>query len=292
MVCVQTLPVINDSLPTGCTSEIDEEEVPSWRDKSETIIIFDWDDTLCPSSWISANRPALSYFRTPPNEKCFVEPLDRLQNAVVQLLEVAETLGKVVIITNAKESWVTTSCTNFLPKVLPQLASISQVYARDTWTMWETDEVRIRVQANAALCADDRPDCRNSTDYVERLSQVGVQLFPPHSDFEDEEPSLLWKVLAFGLEIKDFYSARPNQELSNVVSIGDADFERIATKTAVNSCSPGKSKRAKTVKLLDDPTIEEIILQLEKLITILPFVVRHNESVDLEIAKSDLPSYD
>lgn len=30
----------------------------------QTIILFDWDDTLCPSNWIRENRPATSFFQT------------------------------------------------------------------------------------------------------------------------------------------------------------------------------------------------------------------------------------
>lgn len=260
----------------GVAERIDQVD-NSWSDKSKTLIIFDWDDTLCPSSWISANRPRLSYFRTPPNDKRFVKPLDRLQNVVLQLLELATSMGKVVIITNAKESWVPMSCKNFLPKVLPTLSSIPQIYARDTWAAWEEMSTKRSTVAKSPK--------------AELLSQVGVKLFPPHMDLQDEDPSLLWKTLAFGVELTDFYE--PKQSWANVVSIGDADYERVATKNVVKWCSPLlKKKRAKTVKMFDDPTIEELILQLEKVITILPLVVKHNESIDIEIKPHDLPAFE
>eukprot|EP00397_Hematodinium_sp_SG-2012_P008714 GEMP01008782.1.p1 GENE.GEMP01008782.1~~GEMP01008782.1.p1 ORF type:complete len:329 (+),score=71.94 GEMP01008782.1:109-1095(+) len=285
-------------------------------DVSQTIIVFDWDDTLCPSSWIRANRPSLSYFRPPPNEDRFIKPLEELQNLVVQLLEVAMTLGKVIIITNAQNPWISTSATNFMPKLNSVLCRVPQIYAQSTWGLWEAEAAKKRRQARkvnigrnnaqsaltnfaitqnntphqqARLKKNDVPNSINRGNYVERLSQIGGKLFPLQTDLEDEDLSFLWKKLAFGVELSDFYSQYPMQSWSNVISIGDADYERAATKKVVSCCSPtSKKKRAKTIKMFDEPSIEELILQIKKLITILPLVVMHEEDIDIEIKDQDL----
>merc|ERR1740120_290153 len=48
----------------------------------QTIILFDWDDTLCPSNWIRENRPALSFFKPAPQEEKFQKPLRELSKIV------------------------------------------------------------------------------------------------------------------------------------------------------------------------------------------------------------------
>merc|ERR1719473_325703 len=74
-------PLIEDDAQS-CVSSGSSAE---WATPAQSIVIFDWDDTLCPSSWIRCNRPALSYFRPPPNEDRFVKPLEELQNCVLHL---------------------------------------------------------------------------------------------------------------------------------------------------------------------------------------------------------------
>lgn len=286
------------------------------NDASQTIIVFDWDDTLCPSSWIRANRPTLSYFRPPPNEERFTKPLAELQTLVLELLELAMTLGKVIIITNAQTPWISTSATNFMPKLNSVLFRIPQIYAQSTWGLWEAETAKKKRMSrknnigrnspqsgmtNLTLCNNNSngimPQARkkevtnsvNRGTYVERLSHVACKLFPLQTDLQDEDLSLLWKKLAFGVELSDFYSQYPMQSWSNVISIGDADYERLATKKVVSCCSPtSKKRRAKTVKMFDEPTIDELIQQIRKLITILPLVVMHEEDIDIEIKGQDL----
>jgi len=281
---------------------------------SKSIIIFDWDDTLCPSSWIRDNRPSLSYFRPPPNESRFTKPLEELQTLVLKLLALAMTLGKVIIITNAQKPWATTSCRNFLPRVLPTLQMIPQIYAQNTWCMWEiesakrrrpsvgfkapvgrastNDLTRVQSRIETGLKKNGSSVLAANNMYVDRLSEVGLKLFSENgqkSCQQEDDPSYVWKKLAFGVELTEFYSQYRQQSWSNVISIGDADYERAATKHVVECCSPSNAKkRAKTIKMFDDPTIEELIAQLEKLITILPFVVRHNDDIDIEIQAHDL----
>jgi hypothetical protein len=101
---------------------------------NQTLIILDYDDSLCPSSWIRKNRPTLNYFEPCPNIKEYKEPLERLAKEVCALLTLANSLGKLVILTNAQQGWVETSCKNFMPPVLEVInrLKIDIVYARST----------------------------------------------------------------------------------------------------------------------------------------------------------------
>merc|ERR1719282_940367 len=64
---------------------------------NQTLIIFDWDDTLCPSSWIRANKRELSFFRPAPKIEKFQRPLRELTAIVDNLLKLATKLGTVII---------------------------------------------------------------------------------------------------------------------------------------------------------------------------------------------------
>jgi hypothetical protein len=49
--------------------------------------------------------------------RTIAEPLQLLDDAALNLLQLAKTLGKVLIITNAAEGWVEMSAERFMPKV-------------------------------------------------------------------------------------------------------------------------------------------------------------------------------
>lgn len=97
---------IDSMVSTGSQSE--------YLSPEQTIILFDWDDTLCPSSWIRQNRPALSFFKPAPPDEKYQQPLRELSQYVEKTLKLAMTLGKVVIVTNAMDPWVMISCKHFL----------------------------------------------------------------------------------------------------------------------------------------------------------------------------------
>jgi len=267
----------------------------AWNSPSQTVIVFDWDDTLCPSTWISDQHPAITYFRQPPNVPRFTKPLKELEAAVVLLLECAMRLGKVIIITNAKQDWVKMSATNFLPGVLPFLPHMSQVYAREMWNSFENQQInqiaakrysRSPVPKITQSRVDTGIKSLKKNKSSAQLAQVGAKIFP--NEMPCEDPSYSWKKLAFGVELSDFYS---EQTWGNVISIGDANYEREATKVAVECCSPShknKKSRTKTVKMLNNPSIEELIKQVKRVTTLLPMMVKEDSDIDIELEPEDL----
>lgn len=94
------------------------------------LFIFDWDDTLMPTHWLT--KQGLMH-----EEAVFTEAqrsqLQALADRVAQTLEAAAQQGKVVIITNAAEGWVQQSCLHFLPDVMPILQKLRIVSARSTF---------------------------------------------------------------------------------------------------------------------------------------------------------------
>lgn len=100
--------------------------------KQETLFVFDWDDTLLPSTWVRKQRLRL-------DDKCEVtdwqcQQLGRVASLVIETLQLAKQYGTVVLVTNAERGWIELSCRKFLPSVLPILENLRMVSAR---TMYE-----------------------------------------------------------------------------------------------------------------------------------------------------------
>jgi len=84
---------------------------------NDTLIIFDWDDTLLCSSAI--NMQQWSQLQ-----------LDVLCRTVETTLRAAMELGEVMIVTNGVDWWVEDSCRRFLPGLLPLLGRLRVKSAR------------------------------------------------------------------------------------------------------------------------------------------------------------------
>eukprot|EP00928_Gymnodinium_smaydae_P077245 TRINITY_DN6047_c0_g1_i1.p1 TRINITY_DN6047_c0_g1~~TRINITY_DN6047_c0_g1_i1.p1 ORF type:complete len:746 (+),score=149.10 TRINITY_DN6047_c0_g1_i1:147-2384(+) len=105
-----------------------------------SLLFFDWDDTLCPTSWIRQQLVAhfshlaewvdTGSFSDPDSESVpewfwhplpdlpdMQEAMETFQRAVIDVLQVAQTLGVVCIVTNAKVGWVQRTVRKWLPKL-------------------------------------------------------------------------------------------------------------------------------------------------------------------------------
>ena len=89
--------------------------------KSTTTIIFDWDDTLLPSSWLSVKGLRLDYPAQLPKD--VIDELETHQESVCAVLTKAAQCGTVVIITNAETGWVELSAPRFMQLWLTTLSS-------------------------------------------------------------------------------------------------------------------------------------------------------------------------
>jgi hypothetical protein len=225
----------------------------------QSLIVFDWDDTLCPSHWIRANRPALQFFSPAPNDPKFQKPLGEVADIVCNILHTAAELGQIVIVTNAQVNWVQTSCRNFLPKVGPVIEQYKCgiVYAR---AKFEVDAASPR---------------------------RGTQRFEYNGNVNCPQT---WKEDAFRGEITKFYSKYANQSWKNIVSVGDQVCEHDACKIVVAS-RPAETKkrkcRVKTIKLLEDPSIEDLVAQLHVVHSWLRGVVAYDGNLDVDLGEDD-----
>ena len=109
---------------------------------SQSIIIFDWDDTLLCTSYLNSREDAMNI-----TAQIVKDQLKALEESVVRLLTKALTLGNTFIITNAMKGWVEYSSNMWIPGVVDILQRISTVSARaeyeskhpDNYHQWKVE---------------------------------------------------------------------------------------------------------------------------------------------------------
>ena len=92
-----------------------------------SIIIFDWDDTLLPTTFLTPGGIFNEDIRISENDQ---EKLMEIEISVLKLLTESVEKGNVYIITNAGKGWVEYSANKFYPSILPILEKIKIISAR------------------------------------------------------------------------------------------------------------------------------------------------------------------
>ena len=105
--------------------------LPKNRPKTHnSLIIFDWDDTLLPTTFLTKGGIFNENIIISENEQ---KKLEKLENSALNLLNIALTKGDVYIITNAGLGWVEYSAKRFYPKIEEILPKIQIISARGEW---------------------------------------------------------------------------------------------------------------------------------------------------------------
>ena len=101
---------------------------PNMKPKQHnSIIIFDWDDTLLPTSFLTPG----GYFNEDIElSESDQEKLTKLEQSVLTLLNEAVEKGNVYIITNAGNGWVEYSAKRFYPSIIGVLSKLKIISAR------------------------------------------------------------------------------------------------------------------------------------------------------------------
>jgi len=104
--------------------------------EDDTVFIFDWDDTVLPSTWVQGQGLRLDgSSRLTAAQR---EELAEVARAAAETLAAAKQHGEVVLVTNAQRGWIELSCAKFLPTLLPILENVKLLSAR---TAYESPEV-------------------------------------------------------------------------------------------------------------------------------------------------------
>lgn len=240
----------------------------------QTVVFLDWDDTLCPTSWlhklgIIGNSSMencekwLYYFENLMREQPeVVANLEKLDEAACSLLQaVCKVSSWTCILTNARLGWVTESASCFMPKV------------------------------HAFLQGPDAPEVVYAQEIVRRYrleaASVGPRsritaMFPS----EAEEMLAQAKTAAMYIEVKRFVSQlvfeRKQICLSNLVSIGDGHAERFAIQeVAFSSRHVHNDLITKIIKLRDHPDEVQVENQLQTLMMYLDDIVQAAYDLDV-----------
>ena len=98
--------------------------------KYNSIIIFDWDDTLLPTSFLNSKGTYNAFRQITRDER---QRLLELENLVLQLLTLSVKKGDVYIITNADKKWVENSSKIFYPSISNILKKIKIISAKNKY---------------------------------------------------------------------------------------------------------------------------------------------------------------
>lgn len=239
---------------------------------AQTIIFFDWDDTLFPSNWwrstLLPRSLSGSFLQLPPLSDHEIASFASLEDSLRQLIELATALARVVIVTNSCEPWVSLSVKHFMPSLEPILekADVKVVYARS-------------VSGGGTGSTDE---CNTKTSMTDLAAQV-----------ESQDPQK-WKEAAFNDELSTFYGKRSwneqgtTRDWKNVLSIGDQDCERDAAQTVVRNSRHSKACRVKTVKLIENPDIDDLVVEQRIVCDALRLLVNADGNLDVEVDRQDL----
>jgi hypothetical protein len=99
---------------------------PQRAPKQQTVIIFDWDDTLLCTSFLN-QRDGMPLHPTVSSH------LRSISNAATKLLELSLRLGHTFIITNAMDGWVEHSASRYVPELLTVLQKVRVISARSQY---------------------------------------------------------------------------------------------------------------------------------------------------------------
>jgi hypothetical protein len=97
----------------------------------DTFLIFDWDDTLLPTTWIEKQGLRLDSASVPSKEQEL--QLQRMSEHVKQTLQAAKAHGEVILVTNAESGWVELSCQKWMPGLCDSLQDVRILSARSTY---------------------------------------------------------------------------------------------------------------------------------------------------------------
>lgn len=103
----------------------------SMNAKNDTVIIFDWDDTLLASSFLSGKGYRLDTVMESDEE--VDGQLRELEQSVIAVITLAMQYGMVHVITNAETGWVQLSAQKFMPGVVDVLSKVNVISARSTY---------------------------------------------------------------------------------------------------------------------------------------------------------------
>lgn len=215
------------------------------------VILLDWDDTLCPTTWLKEDcavdwREPLDQVLKPGRRRDIILGLLGAHIARVHEFMLASSkIGHIVIVTLAEKSWVDVSIRNWMPTLEQTLrdCKVEIVYAQDF------------------------------------LSDDDTAFF----DKQDENVWIEAKSRAMQWALRKL-----EQPWNNCVSIGDSWYEidgMVHAREALVKSGVffAGQCHTSTLKLMEGPTVQELTAELQVAQTWLPYMANRTADFDGEI---------
>jgi hypothetical protein len=236
---------------------------PRWQDPKKTLIVFDWDDTLCPTTACRGLR--ILEDNGPIIDDELRAALSAHEQALSDLLQNAAKLGGVAIVTMAQKHWVDKA----IEQLMPSIATLLKNLGIEITSARTGDKKLLRASVS---------DCRESSQYLKKVAMKRV----------------LKNFYKNGNMFTRALGLRKTRSWHNIISIGDSDAERLALQDLVfQHLQYDKSGdviecRCKTLLSREELSPLKLMEQHRTIRDLLPFLVRYDNDLDLVLDNSGI----
>mmetsp|Transcript_15943 Transcript_15943/g.34655 ORF Transcript_15943/g.34655 Transcript_15943/m.34655 type:complete len:335 (+) Transcript_15943:61-1065(+) len=271
--------------------------------KSSKVIIFDWDDTICPSSFVDQWK--IDTFSDLPLH--YQNLFNEIGRCAEKCLAAAAKHGEVIIITNSDEGWVDYSAERYCPNLLPILPKYRVVSARTRYErfypgqplcwkaaafahevneIYSDDVEEENMKENSQKVVVEEGMGEEDPDLVDTSCESMDSIITDASFEESPEAtrsttsSRLGPFCGMMKKKQRQTTPSPPPVRREVISFGDSMEER----TAVKIVSGQLDSLSKSVMFLTSPSPLQLIGQLTMLTGHMKFVCQHESTLDLEIS--------
>jgi hypothetical protein len=201
----------------------------------QNIIIFDWDDTIMCTTYLTPGGVFDETLLKSINNKREEQVFKILENQIVELLTKAKNQGHTYIVTNAASGWVEYSASLFFPKILNVLKDILIISARS----WFDKEFPNNSRMWKKACFEEISHIYDSSK-VTNLVTIGDSLIEMEASYEFKKN--FDKCYIKTLKLKDIPSP---QLLIKQLNLLNNDFLYIMKQISNITISVQKEKKIK-----------------------------------------------
>eukprot|EP00437_Effrenium_voratum_P010989 CAMPEP_0181431358 /NCGR_PEP_ID=MMETSP1110-20121109/18205_1 /TAXON_ID=174948 /ORGANISM="Symbiodinium sp., Strain CCMP421" /LENGTH=555 /DNA_ID=CAMNT_0023554717 /DNA_START=40 /DNA_END=1704 /DNA_ORIENTATION=+ len=215
------------------------------------VLIFDWDDTLFPTRHVTETVKLRHPKDEPlPPESPYYMELQAHAKVVESILVSAREVGRVSIVTLARRPWVENSAAWYLPGI-----NIEKLFQD------------LEIEIFYAREHITRPHIYNAQ------LEEGVDMF------------VIAKRNAMLKCLRKIYGA--STRTMHVISVGDSTVEHLAAKEVLWCCPQEAGSFCKTIKLMSDPSVQNLTEELQVLTSWLQQIVACEKDFDISFESED-----
>jgi len=220
----------------------------------ENVIVFDWDDTLFPTTALKTDADLsvyepLDYQEAPEQRK---EEFAKCADTLEQILRLASSFGKILVVTLTSTPWMTLLSEIFIPRIgeLLRELKVEIIYARHV-VQFDDSEV-YGLTGMEQICFWGKVKGDATADALSRC-----------------------------------YAQSGGRVLRNIVSFGDSEYDCLGTRCGTRKFLEAEGHThtvcTKTLKLIPKPTAAELLFEMCTMLQWLPSMVGFEHSFDVEI---------